>query len=110
MPHQTGCERVRAQISAAQKGNWKNAIASYTKAIQRDPSNYEYHLDRARAYEQIGDNKKAILDYRKVLEVPATTARARGWHEVARERLAGLGLTDEEKSESIPPHGQTNLG
>lgn len=63
---------VKEQISfgalMAKKGNWKEAIFRWEKALKKDPENYRLHNNIAVAYEALGNYMKADEAYQKALK------------------------------------------
>ncbi|NJL40213.1 MAG: hypothetical protein HC840_30135 [Leptolyngbyaceae cyanobacterium RM2_2_4] len=50
-------------------GTYEEAIASFTRAIEADPNNYEYYSMRASAYNSIDNVPAAAADYARVVEI-----------------------------------------
>jgi tetratricopeptide (TPR) repeat protein len=50
-------------LQAASEGDFKKAIATYTKAIERDPKYAFAYIGRGDAYAASGDLDRAIADY-----------------------------------------------
>lgn len=46
---------------------YEEAIKDYSKAIELDPGQYDYHCNRAIAYEKLGLNSWALLDYTQMV-------------------------------------------
>lgn len=63
---------VKDQISfgalMAKKGNWKEAIFRWEKALKHDPENYRLHNNIAVAYEALGKYEKADKAYQLALK------------------------------------------
>ncbi|CAL1696240.1 unnamed protein product [Somion occarium] len=56
--------------------NYDEAIASYTKAIELDPTNAVYYSNRAAAYSSKGSHDEAVLDADKAIEVDPSFVKA----------------------------------
>lgn len=52
-------------------GNYEGAIASYTKAIELEPTNHVFYSNRSAAYLSKGDANEALEDAEKVVEMKA---------------------------------------
>jgi Tfp pilus assembly protein PilF len=63
---------VKEQISfgalMAKKGNWKEAIFRWEKALKKDTENYRLHNNIAVAYEALGKYEKADKFYQLALK------------------------------------------
>jgi type II secretory pathway component GspD/PulD (secretin) len=106
-----GTSRNYRKAEAYQKdGDWDNAVAYYTKAMQDDPDRPDYkisleramlgaanvHMDKARGFDRAGDLENALLEYKKVLEyMPASS-----W---AIQRRGELERQIREKGEAARP-------
>jgi len=58
------------------KGQWKDALKLYDKALQQDPDNLNLILAKADALFSSGENLEAIAQYRQVLSRDELNARA----------------------------------
>ena len=58
------------------KGDYDNAIANYTKAIEQKPNYAEAYFKRGRAYWMKNDYDSAITDYTKAIEQKPDYAEA----------------------------------
>ena len=94
--------RARA---AARAGNWDEAVAHLTRAVQEDPSRTDLrieleramlqasygHLERARAFDAEGQYENAIVEYRRVTQYDpsnrAAMMRAAELERIVRDRL-----------------------
>lgn len=56
------------------------ALGYATKAVGMAPENTAYRLDKARAYQMLGQKDRAIKEYSKIIELDETVARAWGEH------------------------------
>ena len=71
----TGCSDFAGNIawrSAEQKfekGDFKGAIADYTKAIEINPQYSEAYINRGIAKSDLGDTQGAIADYNKAIDI-----------------------------------------
>jgi stress-induced-phosphoprotein 1 len=54
---------------ALQSGNYDEAIAAYTKAIEIDPSDHVFYSNRSAAYMSKNEPEKALLDGSKCIEL-----------------------------------------
>ena len=57
-------------------GEYSQAIADYSKAIQLNPGYAEAYYSRGCAYDGIGEYDKAIADYKKTIELDPNHASA----------------------------------
>ncbi len=53
----------------ADKGNWKQSIADFTKVIALNPSVPEAYYNRGIAYNKVGNLTEAMADFSKVIEL-----------------------------------------
>lgn len=68
---------MKAKGNAAMSAKkYDEAIASYTKAIELDPTNAVYYSNRAAAQSSKGSHDEAILDAEKAIEVDPTFVKA----------------------------------
>ena len=89
----TGCAAGRAfrkGQEASRNGQWDEAVAEYTKAVQEDPDNAQYkiqleramqtaaqeHISRARELETKDQLDMALIEYRRAVELDATNRSA----------------------------------
>jgi tetratricopeptide (TPR) repeat protein len=63
-------------ITNFEAGNYEQAIADYTKAIELNPEKAEAYLDRGYAYEQLGDYEQSIADYDRAIALDPQNAPA----------------------------------
>jgi Tfp pilus assembly protein PilF len=54
--------------------NFTSAIADYTKVIEMDPRNHEAFTNRGVAYQYMGENIRACLDWKKAAEMGSEKA------------------------------------
>lgn len=64
-----------------------SAISSFTKAIELEQSKILYYLERASVYSIINDNKNAIADYKRILEIEPE-------NDTAKSKLSQLSKDD----------------
>lgn len=57
-------------------GNWEEAIAWFTKAIQLNPKAIEAYLQRGIAYTKLDNHQQAIQNFDKVLKIEPKNAKA----------------------------------
>ena len=62
-------------LAYADQGDFQQAIADHTKALELDPQDADVYYNRAWAYYNQGDYKPAISDYTKVLELEPQSCR-----------------------------------
>ena len=62
-------DHLRKGDSYADKGNWNEAIAEYTKAIELKPDFVEAYNNRASVYTDMGEYDKALADCTKAIEL-----------------------------------------
>ena len=67
------------------KKNYAEGINHYRKAIQCAPKNLTYRINLARAYEQSGDLKRALVEYKRVYEKDPSAQEA-------KEKIPALNL------------------
>ena len=78
----SGASKAADKIELGQKYltelNYTEAVASFTEAIRLDPDNIQAYMGRAEAYLALGEDEKALEDYRfvsqKTEEMPYTRA------------------------------------
>ena len=70
---------------------YDSAIAAFDRAIALGPGWLEAYFGRGGSYEEKGDLDRALADYRKCLELKATTELDRQRQQTAREQLEKLG-------------------
>jgi tetratricopeptide (TPR) repeat protein len=63
------CNDLAEGIAEYNSKNYMNSIRKLTEAISNDQNNREAYLFRGHAYGEIGDFEKAILDYKKAMEI-----------------------------------------
>ena len=69
--------QIRFGAEMAQKGNWREAIFRWKKALEIDPQNPRLHNNLAVAYETQGDFKSAEGEYKAALELNPHLKEAR---------------------------------
>ncbi len=68
-------EKVHAMgYDARKKGDYKTAVAFYTKAISMCEGFFKAYFNRGFAYDKLGEYEKAIADYSKALEIEPKNA------------------------------------
>jgi tetratricopeptide (TPR) repeat protein len=72
-PQSENVYRLRASIFR-QLGQNQSALADYTKAIELDPSDFNFD-DRAEVYERLGRQCEAIADYSRSIQLDSTYDR-----------------------------------
>jgi len=65
---------------------YREAIASFTRVLARNPEHRNAQFSLARAYEKTGENKRAREAWERYLELDSTSE----WADVARDRLEKL--------------------
>lgn len=70
--------QVRANLGVGffELGQYNDAIAEYSRAIEAEPSMIGAYLNRARAYERVSRLREAAADYAKALELDPQAADA----------------------------------
>jgi tetratricopeptide (TPR) repeat protein len=58
-----------------EKGDYRGAVASYTKAIEINAEYVEAYNNRGIAYSNLGDTQKAILDFNRAIEINPQLAK-----------------------------------
>jgi len=58
------------------EGKWVDAIAEYTEALKRDPSNYKVYSNRAGCYSKLMDWQRGLEDCDKCLSVDPKFVKA----------------------------------
>ena len=69
-------------VEYAGKGQWDQAIADYTKALEKNPRSVNDYINRAAAYMQKSNFVLALKDFNKALEINPQEPRGytnRGW-------------------------------
>jgi curved DNA-binding protein CbpA len=74
-------------IQQAQAKQYEQAIDSYTKAIEIEPSFIEAYLKRCEIRYKLGDNQGVLQDCSKIIKVDPTVAKAYYYQGRARYRL-----------------------
>ena len=82
-------------ITHSGNGEYDQAIAAFTKAIELDPDHSIAYYNRGLAYRIKEDYKRAIADYTKAIEIDPHNADA-----YYRRSRAWLHLGEEEKAKS----------
>lgn len=59
------------------RGDAEGALALFKKAARKEPANIAIRLEMARAYKEAGNEKKALQQYRRVLQIDPVNAEAR---------------------------------
>ncbi len=76
-------------VLLVQRGRISDAIPVLTRALERAPAFYEARLNLGIAYQQSGDDDKAVEMYRRILSTaPPIASRER---RAARDLLTSLG-------------------
>jgi tetratricopeptide (TPR) repeat protein len=65
----------------------ENAVESFKKAIQLNPTSINHHLELAKTYDKMGEKTLAGQEYREVLEMPIKDADDEDHKKEAEERL-----------------------
>jgi tetratricopeptide (TPR) repeat protein len=79
------CLKAMKEIS---DGNYTKAIATYTKAIQRDPKYSFSYIGRGDAYVLQGDLDRALQDYNQAARLDPDNPAARERLEITRKAQA----------------------
>ena len=58
-----------AGLQHHERGNYEDAIAAYSKAIELDPDDAEFYYRRGRSKHFLGEHQAAISDYDKAIEI-----------------------------------------
>ena len=112
----SGCAAGRAfrrGEDASRLGNWDQAVAEYTKAVQADPDKPEYkiqleramqsaaqaHITRAREMEEKDALDAALVEYRRASELDST-------NRLAAAKVAELEKTIRDRIEATRPRPQ----
>src|SRR5437867_4900787 len=61
-------EQIRFGAEMAQKGNWREAMFRWQRALQQQPTNSRLHNNLAVAYETLGDYAHAEEEYKLALK------------------------------------------
>lgn len=73
----TAADALKAKGNASMSAKkYDEAIASYTKAIELDPTNPVYYSNRAAAYSSKASHDEAVLDAEKAIEVDPAFVKA----------------------------------
>ena len=64
---QSSKKLLKAGLEFVETGNYADALGQFTKAIELDPKYTEAYLERGKAYEELGENEKALEDYKRIL-------------------------------------------
>ena len=72
----------------AKKGNWKEAIFRWEKALRHDPENYRLHNNIAVAYEALGKYEKADKAYQLALKYGKNNKRIQENYNLFRKLYA----------------------
>lgn len=87
-------------------GTYQESIASFTKAIEADPDNYEYYSMRANAYISIDNVPAATADYARVIEILEGQGAPEGLIEYFTGMWATMqGGTEEDVSQDLTEQG-----
>lgn len=57
-------------------GNYKLALKKYAQIIAEDKTNPNYYFERARCYQSMGDNKKALVDLNSAIDLDPNFSEA----------------------------------
>ena len=65
-----GCTNDQSEIGDRhfRKGDYEQAIASYTEYLRLNPSDVKTLYNRGRAYQELGKNEKALEDFQRVIK------------------------------------------
>ncbi len=69
VPEPQAHEAIIEGYNFYKKGDFNNAIAEYTKAVDIDPNNNEAYYYRGRAYVKTGEDEKALSDFIQSIEL-----------------------------------------
>jgi Tfp pilus assembly protein PilF len=93
---------VRRGVLASEDGRWDEAVASWTKALEADPSSVAAHNNLAVAYEKSGRFAEARREYEAALKLdPRNTAVKENYRRFRESR--GSGAEDELRRSEPPP-------
>jgi tetratricopeptide (TPR) repeat protein len=100
-----------AALAASERGEYKKAIALYTKAIELDPNDDQSFNNRGACYLKLKDYKKANADFSKAIEI--NPLKAKSYSNMAG-CLQGLGelekaLEEDTKAVEFDPHSAITL-
>lgn len=71
MPHESAQAAYQQGADQLEMNQLDPAIASFGRAVQRDPTMAEAYMGRARAFAQKGDIRQALHDWGKVMALAA---------------------------------------
>jgi len=94
------------------KGNWEEALNLYNKAIELNPKEFAFYLNRAGAYHNLKQFEKAIEDCNYVLENTFDfTKRARAFGKIAYayQDMGELGKAAENFDKSLLEHNDYRI-
>ena len=75
--HKSEAEKFHAMgYEAKKRGDYKEAIVLYSKAVEKHPKYLKAYFNRGFAYDKLGEYAKAIEDYGKVVELDPKNAYA----------------------------------
>jgi tetratricopeptide (TPR) repeat protein len=102
-------EHVNRGADLAAKGQYDEAIAEFTKAIEANPKKPMYYSNRGNVYRAAGKLPEAIADFSKAIELAPTDATGyfeRGQTEVMQKQY-DAGVADLDKAITLKPDDAT---
>jgi tetratricopeptide (TPR) repeat protein len=74
----TGCKDERSNVGDAyyKKGQYQEAIDSYSEYLILEPTHIKSLYNRGRAYQEIGEHEKAVQDFNKIIQEDPTNVNA----------------------------------
>jgi formylglycine-generating enzyme required for sulfatase activity len=93
-------------MSKYEAGEYKDAIADFTEAIQLDDLHVGAYLQRGQAYTSLGKYQHAIDDYSKAIELKSDSAKAYNYRGNAYRELGEpkRAIADYDRALSIDPN------
>ncbi len=98
-------EQISFGAKMAKKGNWKEAIFRWEKALKSDPENYRLHNNIAVAYEALGKYEKADESYQLALKFGKNNKRIQENYNLFRKIY--VSNKDKEKTTEEESQGST---
>ena len=104
---QSADDYVNAGVEKGKRGDFKGAIADFTRAIDIDPQYAYAYFNRGTAKRKSGDSQGAIADFNKAIEINPQHALAFANRGDSKKRLGNEkdACTDYKKSASLGYQG-----
>ncbi len=99
--YEEGIELLDEGNKLFNEGKYEEAISSYIKFLEKNPSAFQVHYNLGNCYKELGQYEKAIEEYNTVISNLKEKKQDLSGNELAAKALAGLGEAFVKKGDYI---------